>query len=106
MNLIKRELEDKISDLIGRNKVITIFGTRRIGKTVLTQSIKRKSGQEVLTLNAEDFDVQEILKNRSAAHYKRNLGKATLLIVRETQIHPKNGHDLNDINQNKTKFNQ
>ncbi len=93
-NIVKRELEETISRLIGKNKVIIVFGTRRVGKTVLTQRIADAYQKEVLLLNAEDFDVQEMLKNRTAAHYKRLIGDAELLIIDEAQVLPDIGQIL------------
>ncbi len=94
MNLIKRKLEGLVTRQLGKNKVILIMGTRRVGKTVLADTIKRSYKEQVLVLNAEDFDVQEILKNRSVANYKRIIGKATLLIIDEAQVLPHIGQIL------------
>jgi predicted AAA+ superfamily ATPase len=94
LKIVKRELEEQIRGLIGKNKVIVVFGTRRVGKTVLTQRIAEAYSRGVLTLNAEDFDVQEMLKNRSAAHYKRLIGNAELLIIDEAQVLPEIGQIL------------
>ena len=70
------------------------MGTRRVGKTVLVQTIRKKYTSETLVLNAEDFDVQEILRNRSVANYKRIAGKASLLIIDEAQAIPEIGQVL------------
>jgi predicted AAA+ superfamily ATPase len=86
MNLIKRKLEELVTKQLGKNKVILIMGTRRVGKTVLVGTIKQNYHGQVLVLNAEDFDVQDILRNRSVANYKRIIGKATLLIIDEAQV--------------------
>jgi hypothetical protein len=94
MNLIKRKLEELVTRQLGKNKVILIMGTRRVGKTVLADTIKRSYIGQVLVLNAEDFDVQEMLKNRSVANYKRIIGKATLLIIDEAQVLPNIGQIL------------
>lgn len=92
--IVNRELEQTIQRLIGKNKVIVLFGSRRVGKTVLTQTIASSFQKGVLSLNAEDFDVQEMLKNRSAAHYKRIIGNAELLIIDEAQVLPEIGQVL------------
>ncbi len=86
MNIFKRKLEKRIEDLIGKNKILLIMGTRRVGKTILIQEIKSKYTGESLLLNAEDFDIQELLKNRSAANYKKILGNTSLLIIDEAQV--------------------
>ena len=56
MVLITRKLEAQIRAQLGKNKAILIMGTRRVGKTVLVDSIKRQYKGDVLVLNAEDFD--------------------------------------------------
>lgn len=94
MNLLKRELEKQIEALLQKNKVILIMGTRRVGKTILAETIKKAYSGETLILNAEDFDVQELLKNRSAANYKRVVGNANLLIIDEAQVLPDIGKIL------------
>jgi predicted AAA+ superfamily ATPase len=83
---IKRSLEARIEGLVGRNKVILLFGARRVGKTHLVRRIAHTFRDRVLMLNAEDFDVQEVLKNRSVANYQRLIGDATLLIIDEAQV--------------------
>ena len=85
MKIFKRALQSRIEKLIGRNKVILVFGTRRIGKTVLIQEIKSGYSGKSLLLNAEDFDIQELLNHRSVANYKRIIGDTTLLIIDEAQ---------------------
>lgn len=91
---IKRRLQNDIEKLMGRNKAILITGTRRVGKTVLLHSIAEKYQGKSLSLNGEDFDVQELLKTRSAANYKRIVGDATLLMIDEAQVIPEIGNIL------------
>ncbi|HTN35563.1 MAG TPA: ATP-binding protein [Arachidicoccus sp.] len=94
MKLIKRKLEDLVTPQLGKNKVILILGTRRVGKTVLIDTIRKKYQEKTLILNAEDFDVQELLRNRSVANYKRIIGNANLLIIDEAQVLPNIGQIL------------
>lgn len=94
MNLISRALEDTVKAQLGKNKVILIMGTRRVGKTVLANTIKNQYSGKAVVMNAEDFDVQELLKNRSIANYKRIIGNATLLILDEAQVLPDIGQIL------------
>lgn len=88
MHNIKRQLETAIEKLIGKNKVIIVTGTRRVGKTVLLNTISEQYTEKVLALNGEDFDVQELLHNRSAANYKRVIGDASVLMIDEAQAIP------------------
>jgi predicted AAA+ superfamily ATPase len=91
---IKRYLEDRIMHLLGSNKVILILGTRRVGKTFLINRIRDQFKGKVLMLNAEDHDVQEILKKRSIANYQRLTGDVELLILDEAQAIPEIGSVL------------
>jgi uncharacterized protein len=88
MKIYKRLLQNTIESLLGNpglNKVILIFGTRRTGKTVLIQEIQNGYQGKSLILNGEDFDMQELFKNRSVSNYKRIIGDTTLLIIDEAQ---------------------
>jgi predicted AAA+ superfamily ATPase len=86
MKTIQRHLEKVISELLSVNKVLLIYGTRRVGKTYLLHCLlKNFSGKHIL-LNGEDFDVQELLSHRSAANYQRILGDAQLCVIDEAQV--------------------
>ncbi len=89
--LIKRAIENQIFELLGSNKVILILGTRRVGKTFLVNRIRERFEGKLLALNAEDFDVQELLRKRSAANYQRIIGDANLLFIDEAQAIPEIG---------------
>lgn len=69
MKGINRITEPQITNLSESNKVILILGTRRVGKTFY--SIQKNYQSKLLFLNGEDFDVQEVIKNRSTSNYKR-----------------------------------
>jgi predicted AAA+ superfamily ATPase len=85
MKKIDRIIEYQIVRKIGVNKVILLFGTRRVGKTFLINSIQKNFTGKLLFLNGEDFDVQEIFKKRTIANFKNIVGDATLLIIDEAQ---------------------
>ena len=91
---IVRSLQPIILNNIGKNKVILIFGTRRVGKTWLVENIIKDAGIDYLSLNGEDQDVQILLSTRTAANYKRVLGNAKLLIIDEAQVIPEIGKIL------------
>ncbi len=91
---ILRYLSTAIKSKIGKNKVILIFGTRRVGKTWLIEEIVRTTKAAHLIFNGEDQDVQALLANRTIANYTRLLGKAKLLIIDEAQVIPEIGKIL------------
>jgi predicted AAA+ superfamily ATPase len=67
MKIIKRAIETQIERAIGKNKVLLVLGTRRVGKTLLIQSIRNKLGSPMVILNGEDLEVQALLKNAAPA---------------------------------------
>jgi predicted AAA+ superfamily ATPase len=85
MKTIERFIENQIVSKIRVNKVILLFGTRRVGKTFLINSIQKNFTGKLIFLNGEDFDVQEIFKKRSIANFKNIIGDAKLLIIDEAQ---------------------
>ncbi|MFC3561359.1 ATP-binding protein [Pedobacter jamesrossensis] len=93
-NQIPRYLSSAIKSKIGKNKVILLFGTRRVGKTWFIEDIVKETNIEHLFLNGEDQDIQALLATRTVANYKRVLGNAQLLIIDEAQVIPEIGKIL------------
>ncbi len=94
MIIVKRKIENQVEELLGKNKVLLILGTRRVGKTFLMNAIQQKYKEPVVVLNGEDFEVQELLKKRTSVNYKRIIGSARLLILDEAQVIPEIGKVL------------
>ena len=94
MIIVKRAIQAQIEEAIGKNKVLIILGTRRVGKTFLLKAIQEKLNQPAITLNGEDFEVQELLQNITAANYNLIVGSAKLLIIDEAQAVPNIGRIL------------
>lgn len=91
---IHRKLEDTVFHKMGANKVILILGTRRVGKTYLINRVSERYTGKKMFLNAEDFDVQEVLKKRTVANYQRLINDTELLIIDEAQAIPEIGSIL------------
>ena len=91
---IFRYLKSTILNKIGKNKVILLFGTRRVGKTWLIEQITAEANIAYLFLNGEDQDIQSLLATRTAANYKRILGNSKLLVIDEAQVIPEIGKIL------------
>ena len=91
---ISRYLKSTILNKIGKNKVILLFGTRRVGKTWLIEQITAEANIAYLFLNGEDQDIQTLLATRTAANYKRILGNSKLLVIDEAQVIPEIGKIL------------
>jgi len=88
---ITRRIEETIMGKIGTNKVILLFGSRRVGKTFLINKIYMRFTGTKMMLNGEDFDVQELLKKRTVANYTRLVNDTELLIIDEAQAIPQVG---------------
>jgi hypothetical protein len=85
MNYLVRDLSDNIIKKVQSNKVVIVFGARRVGKTVLVKQVLDKIKEPVLTLNGEDINVHDKLAIRSVENYKQILGSYKLLYIDEAQ---------------------
>lgn len=83
--MIKRTIEDKVLDYLKPQKAVLIFGARRVGKTMLINRIAEGFDGNVSSLNAEDFNVQQMLAQRTVANYNMLFSKTDLLIIDEAQ---------------------
>lgn len=94
MDYLVREISDNIIKKLKPNKVVLIFGARRVGKTVLVKKILETLGEPVLILNGEDINVHDRLANRSIENYRQILGTYKLLYIDEAQKIPEIGLKL------------
>ncbi len=85
MKDIKRFVSDEILFYIGKQKVLMLYGSRRVGKTIVLDQIKEKYGSKVLYVTGEDADVQAILNKRTINNYKSFIGNYTIFIIDEAQ---------------------
>ena len=94
MIYLVRDLSDNIIRKLQSNKVVIIFGARRVGKTMLVKKILNQVKEPVLTLNGEDINVHDKLAIRSAENYKQILGSYKFLYIDEAQKIPEIGLKL------------
>lgn len=94
MENIIRAIEPIIKKRLGQNKVLLLYGTRRVGKTKLLHAIAKSYDATYLLLNAEDNEVQGILARQTAENYKRLIGDSQLLMIDEAQTIPDIGKHL------------
>jgi len=94
MDYLVREISDNIIKKLQSNKVVIVFGARRVGKTILVKEILDKVNEPVLSLNGEDINVHDKLANRSVENYKQILGSYKLLYIDEAQKIPEIGLKL------------
>lgn len=94
MEPIERILQDRIAERIEPNKVVLIFGARRVGKTVLMRQLIDDFAGKTMFLNGEDYDTLALLEERSIANYKHLLDGIDLLAIDEAQNIPEIGSKL------------
>jgi len=94
MDYLVRELSERIVKKLQPNKVVIVFGARRVGKTVLVKDILSKIDEPYLSLNGEDINVHDKLANRTVENYKQILGSYKLLYIDEAQKIPEIGQKL------------
>lgn len=94
METINRLLQKQISERIAPNKVVLIFGARRVGKTVMMRKIVADYPGRTMMLNGEDYDTLALLENRSVANYRHLLAGIDLLAIDEAQNIPQVGSVL------------
>jgi predicted AAA+ superfamily ATPase len=94
MKKFYRIIENQILKSIHTNKVLLLYGSRRVGKTFLLQSILQKYSGEYQFMNGEDMDVQALFQKRTIANYRALTGNARLLVLDEAQVIPDIGSAL------------
>ena len=94
MKYIKRDIEDRIIRSMKPNKVVVLFGPRRVGKTYLIKKLIKKINKPHILYNGEDFAVREKLSRRTVKNYKNILGNKKYLFIDEAQAIPDIGRIL------------
>jgi len=94
MDYLVRDLSENIIKKLQSNKVVIVFGARRVGKTVLVKELLERINEPVLSLNGEDINVHDKLAIRSVENYKQLLGSYKFLYIDEAQKIPAIGLKL------------
>ena len=91
---IPRAIQADILKHLQPNKVVVIYGPRRVGKTTLLHSLAEQLSQPILWLNGDDIDVQESFSSQSLEKLKSIIGKHRTIIIDEAQRIQTIGHTL------------
>lgn len=94
MDQIQRALLPQIEQRMKPQKVMMIFGPRRVGKTYLLKQIVQRFDGKSLVLNGEDADSVAMLEPVSIANYRHVLESVDLLAIDEAQHVPDIGKKL------------
>lgn len=97
--IIKRQAHSLIREKLQENKVILLYGPRRVGKTTLLEEIinNLKNQEKIKFVNGETAVIQEELSSQSILKLKEFIGDSSLLIVDEAQKIPNIGLNLKII---------
>lgn len=90
---IDRALTPMLRDRLHSNKVLLVYGTRRVGKTELLRHIAAEQ-QPHLWMNAEDERIQRLFAVQSRDRFEQFLGKNQLVFLDEAQSIPEIGRRL------------
>ena len=85
MELIVRDITEAIKKKIQPNKVVMIFGARRVGKTVLVQHLLNQISEPVLRMNGDDIHSHDRLAEQSVENYRQLIGSYKMLFIDEAQ---------------------
>ncbi len=91
---IKRILQKRITEKMKSNKVMLLFGARRVGKTFLIRQISDAFKGRTLLLNGEDYESVALLEKQSVSNYRHILDGIDLLAIDEAQNIPGIGQKL------------
>lgn len=85
---MKRFLQDEIENQLYKDKVIILYGARRVGKTFLSKQIlknQEKNGKKVLYVNCELFEAKKNLETTNEQDLKAYLGNTDFVVLDEAQ---------------------
>ena len=89
--MIARTIENKVFQSIKQQKVILIYGARRVGKTVLQQIMGERFQGRVTHMNGESEMTKQLFALRTESNYRQILSDTDLLIIDEAQAVPEIG---------------
>lgn len=92
--MIKRLLSKQILSSLEPNKVLILYGPRRVGKTTILQQITEHSKERVKFVDGEDASIQHLLSSKTIQSLKEFADESDLLIVDEAQKIPEIGINL------------
>ena len=94
MDTIRRIMQRQIESRMQAQKVMLLFGARRVGKTFLLKQIVADFSGKSLVLNGEDADSVAMLEPVSIANYRHVFQDVKLLAIDEAQHIPDIGKKL------------
>jgi len=93
--MYRREIYSQIKEKMKPNKVLVLYGARRVGKTFLINQFVEEYGKENIKLvTGEDRWIRDELSSQSVVNLKKFVGGNEILIIDEAQKVPNIGLNL------------
>ncbi len=94
--LIKRQVYSLLKEKLQENKVVLLYGPRRVGKTTVLREIEKNlvDTEKIKFVSGEVLIIQNELSSQSVEKLKSFIGENSLLIVDEAQKIPNIGLNL------------
>lgn len=83
--LIYREIQKNIENWLFKDKVLTIYGARQVGKTTLAKEILKKHGNPRDYFNCEILAIRQALEKENPVQLRNFLGTGKLIVLDEAQ---------------------
>jgi predicted AAA+ superfamily ATPase len=98
--MIKRLVEDQISELFAIKKAIIIYGARQVGKTTLCKLLTSNHSKDTIVFNGDEPDVRSLFENAGSVKLKNMIGSHQFVIIDEAQKIPEIGNIVKLISDN------
>lgn len=82
---IARDIQPLIEKWLFKQKVITIYGARQVGKTTLARQLLQKFGTEQNYFNCDLLQTRQLLQQQDASLLKNVIGNAKFIVIDEAQ---------------------
>ncbi len=82
---IARKVEKSMEQDFFKGKIIVLLGARQVGKSTLLSRLPSCQKNKTLWLDAENADVQELLKNSNSERLKQLAGIHKVIVIDEAQ---------------------
>ncbi len=82
---IRRQIENNIEQDFFKGKIIVLLGARQVGKSTLIKMLPSCKPDETLWLDAENADVNLLLKNANSERLRQLAGNQKVVVIDEAQ---------------------
>ena len=83
-SMIKRAMQNVISQRLFKGKAIVLIGARQVGKTTLLKEIFPNQN-DLLWFNADDLPVRDFFSNVTIERFRSMIGKNKIVVIDEAQ---------------------